>query len=243
MKALIISDVHANIDALRAVFAAEPDADVTYCAGDLVDYGLNPKEVLDFVREHNIHTVSGNHDRRLLRLEDAGEKVDLTEQYSFVTYCRSLLSAEDVAYLRTLPVELCWEMDGIEYFMTHHYDPDYSNLLLSRTDFAKYWVEKYPNSDPNKEHRMIFGHTHKAGAMRLDDKMLWMNPGSVSYRRPDDPTKNADYAVIEDGEIHLRYVPYEKKHLYDKVLSMNLYEGEKEVGLFFFGEEPEENTL
>lgn len=239
MKALIISDVHANIDALRAVFDAESDADVTYCAGDLVDCGLNPHEVISFVREHNIHAVHGNHDLLLLRAEDGGDPVDLSVPYSFLTYCRSQMKEEDISFLRLLPKVLRWKMDGIEYCMTHYYDPDYSKLLLSRTNFNTYWTKLCPDSDPEAEHRLIFGHTHMAGAMRLDDRMMWLNPGSVSYRRPDDPTKNADYAVIENGKVHLRYVPYEKKRLYEKVLSLNLQKCEKDEGLFFFGESNE----
>ena len=238
MKALILSDIHANIDALKAVVAAEPDADAIYCAGDLVDYGLNPKEVLDFVQKHNIITVQGNHDRRLIRVHGENAPFDPAGPYNFVDYCNQLVDEDDIQYLRSLPVELCWEMDGIEYFMTHMYDTEYYNMILSRTQFMDYWREKYPNSDPDKEHRIIFGHTHRANILQLDDKMLWINPGSASYRRPDDPTKNADYAVIENGAIRLRSIPYEKKHLYEQVLSLNLDEDEKKVGLFFFGEEP-----
>jgi len=50
MKALIISDIHSNIYALEAIWAQERDNDIIYCAGDLVDYGPFPKEVLDWVR-------------------------------------------------------------------------------------------------------------------------------------------------------------------------------------------------
>ena len=40
MKVLIISDIHANMDALNAVWARESDADAILCAGDVVDWGL-----------------------------------------------------------------------------------------------------------------------------------------------------------------------------------------------------------
>lgn len=42
MKALIISDIHSNVKALESIRKAEPDYDVIYCAGDLVDYGPLP---------------------------------------------------------------------------------------------------------------------------------------------------------------------------------------------------------
>ena len=46
MKALILSDVHSNVIALEAIWAREGDADAIYCAGDLVDYGVYPRETL-----------------------------------------------------------------------------------------------------------------------------------------------------------------------------------------------------
>ena len=52
MKALLIADIHSNICALEAIWNKEQDSDIIYCAGDLVDWGPFPKQVLDWVREH-----------------------------------------------------------------------------------------------------------------------------------------------------------------------------------------------
>ena len=54
MKALILSDLHSNIHALEAIWARERDSDAIYCAGDLVDYGPFPNEVLDWVRQRRV---------------------------------------------------------------------------------------------------------------------------------------------------------------------------------------------
>jgi len=40
--------------------------------------------------------------------------------------------------------------------------------------------------------------------------MEWINPGSISYRRPDDPDKTAHYAVILDGNIQLKSIAYDR---------------------------------
>ena len=66
MKTLIISDLHSNIYALEAIWNKERDSDIVYCAGDLVDYGPYPKEVLNWVQSHNVHCVQGNHDRGIV---------------------------------------------------------------------------------------------------------------------------------------------------------------------------------
>jgi len=48
MKALILSDVHANRAALDAVLAAEPETEKVLCLGDLVAYGPNPVECVEW---------------------------------------------------------------------------------------------------------------------------------------------------------------------------------------------------
>ena len=63
MKLLILSDVHGNVDALRAIWKEEQDSDKIYCAGDLTDYGAFPEEVIRWMREHHAEVVCGNHDR------------------------------------------------------------------------------------------------------------------------------------------------------------------------------------
>ena len=59
MRILLISDVHANIDALQAL---DERYDQLLCLGDLVDYGPSPREALQFLRERAPRIVRGNHD-------------------------------------------------------------------------------------------------------------------------------------------------------------------------------------
>lgn len=64
MKIAIISDIHANIHALEAVWEdlKKQRPDKVYCLGDLVGYGAYPNEVVTFIRERAIPTVMGNYD-------------------------------------------------------------------------------------------------------------------------------------------------------------------------------------
>src|ERR1039458_7182234 len=63
MRALILSDIHANIEALNAVLAAAGEWDVLWNLGDMVGYGGSPNEVLNKIRPLATLTVRGNHDR------------------------------------------------------------------------------------------------------------------------------------------------------------------------------------
>ena len=68
--------------------------------------------------------------------------------------------------------------------------------------------------------------------------MTWMNPGSASYRRNDDPDKDASYLVSEDGYMEIRHVPYPKEQLYRKLQDSNLTLQERRHVTFFYGPYP-----
>ncbi len=63
MRALILSDIHANLEALNAALAAAGPFDVLWNLGDVVGYGASPNEVIDIVRSRAQLNVRGNHDR------------------------------------------------------------------------------------------------------------------------------------------------------------------------------------
>jgi diadenosine tetraphosphatase ApaH/serine/threonine PP2A family protein phosphatase len=63
MRALVISDIHGNLQALEAVLAAAGTVDQVWNLGDTVGYGANPNEVIDIVRPLAAVNVRGNHDR------------------------------------------------------------------------------------------------------------------------------------------------------------------------------------
>ena len=64
MRIAVISDIHANLPALKAVLRdiREQGADEIYCLGDLVGYGPNPREVVDLAMKRFRFTLRGNHD-------------------------------------------------------------------------------------------------------------------------------------------------------------------------------------
>jgi predicted phosphodiesterase len=64
MRYAIISDIHANIEALQAVIEhAKPQVDQFVCLGDIVGYNASPNECLQLVREVCEVIIVGNHDQ------------------------------------------------------------------------------------------------------------------------------------------------------------------------------------
>lgn len=63
MRYLVLTDIHANLEALEAVIADVPEYDAVLCLGDLVGYGPNPNECVHRVQElPNLTCLVGNHD-------------------------------------------------------------------------------------------------------------------------------------------------------------------------------------
>lgn len=243
MKILVLSDVHANGCALDAIWEKEKTADIIVHAGDLVDYGPFPAESIRWCREHNVLNVKGNHDYRFRDYYDrCGDKLDevIPSEWQWIHDNIKNTDEEDLEYLDNLPDVLAFEADGYRYIVSHYYTPDLDapECVEHFDDFCA----RNPIGNTELPTRLIFGHSHRQFANHLRDGRIVINPGSVSYRCEDDFEKAALYAVIEDGEIELRAVEYDRTPLLKYTLDMA--KGEKmdpydlRVGFFFFGSCP-----
>ncbi len=99
----IISDIHANAQALEAVLK-RIDAigvDATLCLGDVVGYGGSPGACIDQLRERRIQTVRGNHDDAAL---DRSQCFDFNAAArAAIFWTRTELTASQRAWLQGLP--------------------------------------------------------------------------------------------------------------------------------------------
>ena len=76
MRALILSDVHANLEALQAVLAdvsGQGGFEIIWCLGDLVGYGPDPNAWLALLRKYDLLAVAGNHDHAAVGRIDPDE--------------------------------------------------------------------------------------------------------------------------------------------------------------------------
>jgi len=219
-KTLIISDLHSNIVALEEVWKKENDVDLVVCAGDVVDYGPYPCECIDWLIDKKALVVSGNHDREVV---EAYRNPIEDEQ---ITWCFSnarQMRPQDIDYLDALPMSLKVSVDNIEIGVSHAFHK--YDIIRSVEDFENFSKKLFGEV----LNHLVFGHTHKRGIYHLDEHLLWLNPGSVSYRRADENRKGAHYIVHDAKGYHLKHVDYPTDGLIKELEKLNLLKDQAAV--------------
>lgn len=204
MRILVISDLHANWPALEAVLAAEP-FDRLVVGGDLISYGPHPREVVDLVRRRASVVVRGNHDDSLAHRVDC-RCAPSTKPLAEATRAlhRDLLSSEDVAFLADLPLMATFDAAGTRLFSAHATptEPLHAYALTPAAPDDRIRAE-IASVDADY---ILLGHTHLPMIRRVGSRVV-VNPGSVG--QPRDGDLRASYAVIDDGTVTLKRVPYD----------------------------------
>jgi predicted phosphodiesterase len=205
MRYALLSDVHANLPALEAVFSeldARGDVDAIYHLGDLVGYAPWPDEVVALLRERAIPGIAGNYDSTTAtdykhcgcRYEDARQ-----EELSHVSYewTRAHVTVETKRYLGTLPFRidvrpLGGHIAGPRLILVH------GNPVLNTV----YWTEDRPDRfclqmaetvSAKAGDVIAFGHTHRPWQREIGG-IHFVNTGSVG--RPKDGDPRAGYALV-----------------------------------------------
>lgn len=247
MRALILSDIHSNLEALEAVLAAAsaltPALDQLWNLGDLVGYGASPNQVIDRMRPLQTLVVRGNHDRVC-----AG----LTSPLSFnpvarnaALWTRNQLTPENLAWLQQIPQGPLQTAHN-DVALAHGSPLDEDQYIQTMRDA---WAPLQQMSAPIT----FFGHTHVQGgfsqrehqwqeltsehriARPTDAPSSWsvlfspgtrhlINPGSVG--QPRDCDWRAAFAVF-DTEAHkvtFHRVPYHLASAQERILKAGLPE-------------------
>ena len=229
MRYAILSDVHGNLEALRAVLAdAEQQADDVLCLGDMVGYGADPVACVDLLGTRARHVVAGNHEYGVTG------RLPLSWFNPFARaaaeWTREQLDPGCASYLAALP--LAAEVDDATLVHASPRQPEEWEYLVDAEDgltaFAAFTT------------RLCFvGHSHvpavwslgssgpdyARGAvdMRLEaGRRYIVNVGSVGQPRDRDP--RASYAVwdVDDRRVHVRRVPYDTAAARAKIASAGL---------------------
>ena len=215
MRFLILSDIHANWEALEAVLSsASGEYDRIVCCGDLIGYGPDPNRVVDWVRENVATVIRGNHDKVTLGAE-------ILEWFNPVAkaaaiWTLAVLTPENCRYVQQLPKGPL-AVDG--YQIVHGSPLDEDEYLFGAQEVEQAFA--YLDRDLT-----FFGHTHVQGGFTLTrrrvrmiagppwddesaaldlnpDDVYLINPGAVGQPRDGDP--RAAYVLYDPGDRCVMY--------------------------------------
>jgi putative phosphoesterase len=208
MRIAVISDIHSNLPALEGFFEFIKGLDVEkiVCLGDLVGYNPWPNECVEMVRENDIPTIMGNHDRVAAGIEEP-DHFNLAARRA-ILWTRESLSVDNRDWLFNLPERLLVN----NQIVLVHGSPSDPNEYIFSADSAifniEYMTEQFGVSI------CFFGHTHvvaayslksnelsflEGNAINVEDRVQYLiNPGSIGQPRDSDP--RAAFLIFDEEE-------------------------------------------
>lgn len=181
-KIAIISDIHGNLEALKAVLkdAKDRNVDEIYCIGDIIAKGSHSIECLDLVRKNCKVVVAGNCDTYFSAKHDNIESMPELEQKR-IGYYEKLLNEEQKEYLKNLPYSYEFYMSG-SLIRLFHATPWKINQAVINQDSIQDKYKLFLGTENTSTMRtadiVIYGHIHHCYMDMLYNKTI-INVGSV----------------------------------------------------------------
>lgn len=237
MRYLILSDIHANLEAFDAVLAAARTMayDRVLVLGDLVGYGADPNSVIDTVRDLDPHAlIRGNHDK-------VGSGLESPEGFnaiakSAIRWTYDALTPDNRDWLAALPAGPVVVDDLIEICHGTPFDED--AYVFDDLDALR-------SLHTSERQLCLFGHTHVQVGYALSGDQFTLttmddarplnivleegskhliNPGSVGQPRDGDP--RAGFAIVDTDErrVLIYRTPYDIEQARARILEEGLPE-------------------
>ena len=229
MRYALLSDIHGNLEALRAVLDdATLHADAIACLGDVVGYGADPVACVELIGERATHLVAGNHEHGATGLLDLGWFNGYAR--AALEWTREQLSAPHCEYLAAQP--LTAEVHDATLVHASPARPEEWDYLLTEEDgyqaFAAFSTRICfvgHSHAPAVWSLGSSGPDHERGAVDVTLEMgrrYIVNVGSVGQPRDRDP--RAAYALwdVDARRITIRRVTYDVKAARRKILDARL---------------------
>jgi len=209
MKYALISDIHANLPALRAVLAeidARAEVAATYHLGDLVGYAPWPDETVALLRERRIEGVAGNYDSTVAAdYKHCGCKYEDPHQeaLSHLSYAwtRRHVGAETKRALAALPFRIDLRPGGGHApgprIVLVHGTPTLNTLYWTEDRDDAFCLKMAEQAGARAGDVICFGHTHRPWTREVEG-IRFVNTGSVG--RPKDGDWRAGYVLLEAGD-------------------------------------------
>src|ERR1041385_745623 len=208
MRYLVITDIHANLEALETCLAHanEQGYDQTLVLGDLVGYGPNPNEVIGRIKSLNpVAMIRGNHDKVACGLEQPEGFNAVARRAAIWTF--EVLTPENRTWLAALPrgpivvddvVQICHGSPVDEDAYLFDELDAVRALKTSQRQLCLFGHTHYPVSFAlvNERVETVGGAQGLEGTLNLQEGSKYLiNPGAVGQPRDGDP--RAAYAIAD----------------------------------------------
>lgn len=230
MKYGIISDVHANLEALTSVLedAEQQGVKRFICLGDVVGYNANPSECVDIIRALGCPVMKGNHDAYTIA-EEIPPEVNGRARES-LEWTRANIRPDQSEWLANLPMQR--RVGPFEIVHASLHDPDAWNYVLNAIEaILHFHFQETP--------LCFFGHTHRQMYFTTEERKTFndyekfhlkpehqylVNVGSVGQPRGDG--RLAEYVIYdtEEQSIEPCKVPYDVETTCRKIRQAGLPE-------------------
>lgn len=201
MKYGILSDIHANLEALTSVLNDARSRGIKrfICLGDIVGYNANPAACLDIIRDLNCAVVKGNHDAYAsgdIIPEGVNDRARASLEWT-----RENLRSDQLQWLRSLPMQR--RVGDIEIVHASMYESENWHYVVNG-------IEAILHFHFQKSRLCFYGHIHQQIYFSTEerrthrdyekfslegDHQYFVNVGSVGQPRSDD--KRAEYVVYD----------------------------------------------
>ena len=158
-----------------------------YCLGDMVGYGANPNEVVDWIRENATMVIKGNHDEAIITGKTSWFNKDAAKA---VIWTKNVLTPKNNNYLKNLPSSKLVELSGVKVLMVHGSPIDELNEYVY-PDTHENMFDYYLNRFNVKV--VGVGHTHIPFKWSSPSGIVF-NPGSVGQSRTG--ISDSSYAIL-----------------------------------------------
>lgn len=242
MKVAILTDIHGNELALRAVLNeidTKTDVQEIWCLGDMIAMGPDTNEVLNILFDRSdVRMITGNHDEAILSLisgEGHPESYKHTREHH--EWIANQLSHQNVQRLEQLPRVITKEVNGTRLLGIHyHIEPHLLEAHIREEPF-------HPILKPTLENTwsmfseypadiICFGHNHPEHLFQTDNKIM-LNPGALGVSKGN----TAPYAVLNftlsKPNVTIHHVAYDKEAFLQKFETLQVPQREILFKLFY----------
>jgi predicted phosphodiesterase len=216
LRALVVSDLHANAEALRSVLkrVRRKKFDTIFCLGDFVGYGAEPNHILETMKTMRGRKVfiRGNHDRVASGLDGADSFNHAAKASALWT--REHLSAANRRFLRDLTAGPLLHEDVLLCHGSPYDEDEYIFNVHHAAQILGLYTAPF----------ILFGHTHLPVIFSIDDDgnvhgnairedatirlrpglRYLINPGSVG--QPRDRNPEAACAILDTDKRTVQFL-------------------------------------